>query len=57
MTKLAAYHFPGNVRELENIMEQCLVFAEGKTITLEALPAFLRDREDDGSSCGCLRPR
>src|SRR5205823_3025235 len=28
LARLMAYHFPGNVRELENIIEQALVFAE-----------------------------
>ncbi len=40
--RLMAYHWPGNVRELENALEQALVFAEGKELTMAALPAFLQ---------------
>lgn len=32
LKKLQQYHFPGNVRELENILERALTFAEGQTI-------------------------
>lgn len=35
LEKLQQYHFPGNVRELENILERALTFAEGKTIRAE----------------------
>lgn len=30
--KLCAYHFPGNVRELENVLERALTFMNGDTI-------------------------
>ncbi|GHV85581.1 type 4 fimbriae expression regulatory protein PilR [Spirochaetia bacterium] len=32
MEKLSAYDFPGNVRELENILERALIFCGGETI-------------------------
>ena len=32
LAKLEAYPFPGNVRELENILERALTFVEGDTI-------------------------
>lgn len=35
---LAAYHYPGNIRELENIMEHAIVLSEGGIIRLEDLP-------------------
>jgi two-component system response regulator HydG len=47
--RLMAYPWPGNVRELENAIEQALVFADGETISLSALPEFLRG-ESGGSS-------
>ncbi|HYF13818.1 MAG TPA: sigma-54 dependent transcriptional regulator [Phycisphaerales bacterium] len=35
---LRAYPFPGNVRELQNIVERACVLAQGQTITLHELP-------------------
>jgi DNA-binding NtrC family response regulator len=38
---LANYNYPGNVRELENIMEHAVVLAEGSEITERDLPEFM----------------
>lgn len=35
--KLLSYHFPGNIRELSNLMEQLLVMAGGDIITEDSL--------------------
>jgi len=40
---LKAYGFPGNVRELENIIERGVAIASGNTITPAHLPDDLRD--------------
>lgn len=40
---LKAYDFPGNVRELENIIERGVAIAAGKVIEVSALPEDLRE--------------
>jgi len=40
---LANYGWPGNVRELENVIERAAVVARGDTLTLDDLPAEIRD--------------
>ncbi|MBI5248599.1 MAG: sigma-54-dependent Fis family transcriptional regulator [Desulfomonile tiedjei] len=40
---LLAYTYPGNVRELENIIERAVALAETETLTVKDLPADLRD--------------
>ncbi|GLI32959.1 sigma-54-dependent transcriptional regulator [Desulforhabdus amnigena] len=42
MDVLLSYEFPGNVRELENIMERAVTLSNKKTIEIEHLPADLR---------------
>jgi DNA-binding NtrC family response regulator len=36
---LCAYHWPGNIRELENVIERSLLFSSGPLIRLRELPA------------------
>jgi two-component system response regulator AtoC len=38
---LSAYSWPGNVREVENVIEQALIWSHGKSIEREHLPASL----------------
>src|SRR3954464_9711184 len=40
--RLAEYWFPGNVRELENLMERAVALSSGEEVTVDALPAVLR---------------
>ena len=39
---LMQYNFPGNVRELENIIQHASALTEGKKLTLHDLPGWLR---------------
>jgi two-component system response regulator AtoC len=36
------YNWPGNIREMENTIERCLIIAEKDTIDIEDLPSHLR---------------
>jgi two-component system, NtrC family, response regulator PilR len=39
LAALERYHWPGNIRELENVIERALVLGSGDTLEVEALPA------------------
>ncbi len=43
---LMAYHWPGNIRELQNIIERAILIAEDRTIKKEHLPEGIIKRED-----------
>src|SRR4051812_31585808 len=40
--RLSDYWFPGNVRELENLIERAVALSNGEEVTVDALPAVLR---------------
>jgi DNA-binding NtrC family response regulator len=42
MATLMAYSWPGNIRELANVLERAQILAENDTITLDDLPETLR---------------
>jgi len=44
--RLVTYHYPGNIRELENIVERAVVLARGNVLTLQDLPVFI-DQKDE----------
>ncbi|MCK4249306.1 MAG: sigma-54-dependent Fis family transcriptional regulator, partial [Candidatus Omnitrophica bacterium] len=41
MEVLMNYHWPGNVREFENVLQRAIILEEGDTITIEHLPDIL----------------
>jgi DNA-binding NtrC family response regulator len=47
---LAAYNWPGNVREVSNVIERAVVLSTGPTITLRNLPSRIAGGEGSGLS-------
>jgi two-component system NtrC family response regulator len=42
---LSGYEWPGNIRQLENVVERCLIMASGDTVTVDDLPPEVKDEE------------
>lgn len=40
LEKLSSYDFPGNIRELENIIERCIILCTSDKLGIELLPDF-----------------
>lgn len=43
---LQRYAYPGNIRELENIIERAMIFCQGQMLTADHLPVELRSRTE-----------
>jgi transcriptional regulator with PAS, ATPase and Fis domain len=46
INRLQDHTWPGNIRELENVLERAINVLDGKTIELYHLPLYLRDRDE-----------
>lgn len=53
---LAGYEWPGNIRQLENVVESSIVLAPGQTIDVDDLPAEIRDEDSQFKSAVDLLP-
>lgn len=54
MQILTSYSYPGNIRELENVIERCFALSNSDTITVDELPdALFRDPE---AALAAVRP-
>jgi two-component system NtrC family response regulator len=52
---LMRYPYPGNVRELENIIERAVVLAKGEIITTTDIPLHLKTAESEEKICVAKR--
>ncbi|MBO4684968.1 MAG: sigma-54-dependent Fis family transcriptional regulator, partial [Desulfovibrio sp.] len=53
---LTGYDWPGNIRQLENVVESCMVLVPGAVIEEENLPPEIRDEESQFKSAVDLLP-
>jgi two-component system response regulator AtoC len=52
LAQLVKYDFPGNVRELEHLIQRLLTLTRGNLIKLADLPREIRERENSGGMLG-----
>ncbi|MDR3074001.1 MAG: sigma-54 dependent transcriptional regulator [Deltaproteobacteria bacterium] len=53
---LSGYEWPGNIRQLENMVERCMVMAPSDSIEVQDLPPEIRDEETQLKSAVDLLP-
>ena len=53
LKQLQTYPWPGNIRELRNVVERMVIFNKGDTIELNHLPAEIRYATDAAGNDGC----
>ncbi|RJP75092.1 MAG: sigma-54-dependent Fis family transcriptional regulator [Candidatus Abyssobacteria bacterium SURF_17] len=55
MKRMLSYGWPGNIRELENVIERAVILAPGEHITFDLLPEYLRGPVTVASSNGLVQ--
>ncbi len=53
---IESYSWPGNVREMENVIERTVALADGDTITLADLPSYVAEVEKNTPELNTLLP-
>lgn len=53
---LTGYEWPGNIRQLQNVVERCLVLVQSDVINVDHLPPEIRDEEAQFKSAVDLLP-
>lgn len=56
MRLLEGYSYPGNVRELENIIERGVALEQGAQLSADSLPEFIREGKGVDSHVPCIPP-
>ena len=56
MKLFQSYDWPGNIRQLENVVESCMVLVPGTVIDVDNLPAEIRDEDSQFKSAVDLLP-
>ncbi len=49
MSLLTSYHFPGNIRELRNLMERAIIICDGQELRPDHLPPIVKQQEQPDS--------
>ena len=52
LARLVAYPWPGNIRELENVIERGIILSDGESLGVEALPENVRAPSPDSARPG-----
>jgi two-component system, NtrC family, response regulator len=56
MNFMTGYEWPGNIRQLQNVVERCLVLVPTEVISVDDLPPEIRDEESQFKSAVDLLP-
>ncbi|MCP4603345.1 MAG: sigma-54-dependent Fis family transcriptional regulator [Proteobacteria bacterium] len=57
MEAMLTYSWPGNIRELENVVERCILFCDGDTLIKENLPPEVTGENDAQESSDISMPK